>query len=345
MKAIIIHAARDLRVEETDLLDAMGPADVTVRVRAGGICGSDLHYYQGGGFGAVRVREPMILGHEAAGEIIAVGAEVRHLRVGQRVAINPSRPCGRCQYCLRGAGQHCLDMRFNGSAMRMPHVQGLFRERYVCPAAQAVPVGDNVPLGIAAFAEPLAVCLHAARQAGDLQGRRVLVTGCGPIGALCVLVARHAGAREVVVTDIADAPLAIAARIGADHVLNTRENPRALDGFTADKGVFDAVFEASGAAPALAGALLAARPGATIVQVGIGGAEVQVALNTVVAKEITLRGSFRFDEEFAWAVGFLASGRIDVRPLLTETVDLADAVRGFELAADRGRAMKVQIAF
>jgi L-idonate 5-dehydrogenase len=344
MKAAIIHAARDLRVENIALLDPMGPDDVTVRVRAGGICGSDLHYYQDGGFGTVRVREPMILGHEAAGEIAAVGAAVSHLRVGQRVVINPSRPCGRCQYCLRGAAQHCLDMHFNGSAMRLPHVQGLFRERYVCPAAQVVPVGDDVPLEIAAFAEPLSVCLHAARQAGDLQGRRVLITGCGPIGALCLLVARHAGAREVVVTDIADAPLAIAARIGADHALNTRADPRALDRFGNDKGVFDAVFEASGAAPALAGALAVARPGAVIVQVGIGGAETPVALNTVVAKEITLRGSFRFHEEFAWAVEFLAGGRIDVRPLLTETVQLADAVRGFELAADRGRAMKVQIA-
>ncbi len=344
MKAAVIHAARDLRIEETDLLDPMGPNDVTVRVRAGGICGSDLHYYQDGGFGTVRVREPMILGHEAAGEILAVGAGVTHLRTGQRVAINPSRACGHCQYCLRGMPRHCLDMRFNGSAMRMPHVQGLFRERYVCPAHQVVPVGEDVPLAIAAFAEPLAVCLHAARQAGDLQGRRVLVTGCGPIGALCVLVARHAGARQVVVTDIADAPLAIGARIGADQALNTRENPRALAPFTENKGVFDVVFEASGAAPALADALLTARAGATLVQVGIGGPEVPVALNTVVAKEIAVRGSFRFDEEFAWAVEFLAAGRIDVRPLLTETVDLLDAVRGFELAVDRGRAMKVQIA-
>lgn len=201
----------------------------------------------------------------------------------------------------------------------------------------------DLPLEHAAFAEPLAVCLHAASQAGPLQGRRVLVTGAGPIGALCILVARHAGAREVVVTDLADAPLAIARRIGADLALNTRADPAALDRFGADKGWFDVVFECSGAGPALAAAVAAARPGAVIVQVGLGG-DVTLAANTLVAKELQLRGTFRFDREFEWAVGFIASGAIQVAPLLTEVVPLDDAVRAFELAGDRTRAMKVQLA-
>jgi L-idonate 5-dehydrogenase len=343
MKAAIIHAERDLRIDEIET-QAMGPGDVRVRIRAGGICGSDLHYYQHGGFGTVRVREPMVLGHEVAGEIVEVGAEVTHLRVGDKVAVNPSQPCGHCRYCLEGKANHCLDMRFNGSAMRMPHVQGLFRELVVCPSERAVKVADGVSLGVAAFAEPLSVCLHASRQAGALQGRRVLVTGCGPIGALSVMVARHAGAREIVATDVAEAPLAMARRIGADLALNTREDSQALAPFAEDKGTFDVVFECSGAAPAVAGALNAARPQAVFVQVGNAGGELPVALNTVVAKEINLRGSFRFHEEFAWAVEFLSAGAIDVRPLLTETVPLDEAVRAFELAGDRSRAVKVQLA-
>jgi L-idonate 5-dehydrogenase len=322
----------------------MGPRDVKIRIRAGGICGSDLHYFLHGGFGTVRIQQPMILGHEASGEVMETGKDVTQVHPGDRVAVNPSLPCGQCRYCLEGKANHCLDMRFNGSAMRMPHMQGLFREVVVCSEAQAVPVGADVPLEHVAFAEPLSVCLHAARQAGPLQGRRVLVTGAGPIGALCVLVARHAGAREVVATDVADAPLAVARQIGADLALNTASDPKALERFNADKGHFDVVFEASGAGPALAGAIQAARPGATVVQLGIGNGDMSVPMNVVVAKEITLRGSFRFHEEFATSVAFLASGAIDVRPLLTEIVPLSEAVRAFELAADRSRAMKVQLA-
>ncbi len=340
IRAAFIHAAHDLRIGQAGL-PALGPGDVQVRVRNGGICGSDLHYYQDGGFGTVRIREPMILGHEVAGEVSAIGAGVTRVKPGDRVAIDPSLPCGHCAFCLAGQPRHCLDMRFYGSAMRFPHVQGGFREQLVCTEAQAVPVPPGLKLEHAAFAEPLAVCLHAATQAGPLLGRRVLVTGTGPIGALCIMVARRAGAREIVATDLADAPLALARRIGADATVNMRD--ASLDRFTPDKGTFDTVFECSGSAAAVVAALPAIKPGATIVQVGIGG-EMTLPMNVVVAKEITLRGTFRFDREFAWAVDFIATGAIDVAPLLTEIIPLADAVRAFELAADRSKAMKVQLA-
>jgi L-idonate 5-dehydrogenase len=344
MRAVVIHGPHDLRVEEVAPPAAPGPRQVAVRVRAGGICGSDLHYYHQGGFGTVRLREPMVLGHEVAGEVTEVGRAVTSVRPGDRVAISPSLPCGACRYCLEGKPNHCLDMRFYGSAMRFPHVQGAFREILICEEAQAVPLPAGMDVARAAFAEPLAVCLHAARQAGPLLGQRVLVTGTGPIGALALLVARHAGAREVVCTDIAPAPLVIARRLGADAALDTRADPAALDPYCAEKGHFDVVFEASGSGAALAGALAAARPGATIVQLGLGG-EVPLPVNALVAKEITLRGTFRFHEEFRWAVAALAEGRIDVAPLLTEVVPVAQAQRAFDLASDRSRAMKVQLAF
>ena len=157
MKAAVIHAPRDLRIEDLDI-PSMGPHDVKVRIRAGGICGSDLHYYQHGGFGAVRLRQPMVPGHEIAGEVAEVGAEVTRVRPGDGVAVNPSQPCGHCRFCLAGQPNHCLDMRFLGSAMRMPHIQGGFREVLVCREAQAVPVPPGMSLHTAAFAEPLAVC-------------------------------------------------------------------------------------------------------------------------------------------------------------------------------------------
>ncbi len=343
MKAAIIHAPLDLRIEEFDTA-TIGPQDVEVRIRAGGICGSDLHYYQHGGFGTVRLRQPMVLGHEIAGEVSAVGGDVTRVRPGDAVAVNPSQPCSVCRFCLRGQPNHCSDMRFYGSAMRMPHVHGGFRETLVCTEAQAVPVPPGTSLHTAAFAEPLAVCLHAARQAGPLLGQRVLVTGTGPIGAFVILVARHAGAREVVATDITDAPLAIARRVGADSTVNVAADRDGLARFKADKGWFDTVFEASGNAAALASALDVTRPGGTIVQLGIAAGEMAIPVNLLVAKEIGLRGTFRFHEEFEWAVGMLGSGAIDPAPLLTDVVPLADAVRAFELAADRSRAMKVQLA-
>ncbi|MCZ0737155.1 L-idonate 5-dehydrogenase [Phreatobacter sp. AB_2022a] len=343
MKALVIHAPHDLRIEEQPVASP-GPHEVAVRIAAGGICGSDLHYYHQGGFGAVRLKEPMILGHEIAGVVEAVGTAVGSLKPGDRVAVSPSRPCGGCRYCREAMFNHCLNMRFYGSAMPFPHVQGAFREVLVCDAVQAHRVADHVSLGEAACAEPLAVCLHAVNRAGGVAGRRVLVTGCGPIGALAALAARAGGAAEVVATDIAEAPIAMARRLGLDRAINTAAEPDGLKGYEAEKGTFDVLFEASGNSQALAGALAALRPGGIVVQVGTGG-DFIIPISVVVAKELELRGTFRFHGEFADAVAMLGERRIDVRPLISATLPLDRAVEAFELASDRARAMKVQLAF
>jgi L-idonate 5-dehydrogenase len=343
MRAAVLHAVKDLRIEEV-AVPALGPRDIEVRIEAGGICGSDLHYYYDGGFGTVRLKEPMILGHEIAGTVSRVGAEVSAVKPGQRVAVNPSRPCGACRYCQEGLQQHCLNMLFYGSAMRFPHVQGGFRDVLVCDEAQAVPVPPTMSAGQAAFAEPFAVCLHAVNRAGPLFGKRVLITGAGPIGALTVIAARRAGALEIVATDVADAPLAAAKRVGADATVNVSEK-HALARYEVDKGTFDVMFEASGNEKALAGALASVRPMGIVVQIGIAGHGMNLPMNVVVAKEIELRGTFRFHEEFALAVALIGGGLVDVMPLLTETIPLAKANDAFALAADRSKAMKVQLAF
>ena len=343
MTAVVIHAAHDLRVEPYEAPDP-GPGEVLIRIGRGGICGSDLHYYHDGGFGAVRVRQPMVLGHEAAGVVEVVGAGVVHVAPGDAVAVNPSLPCGACAQCLAGRPIHCLEMRFLGSAMRMPHVQGAFRTRYTCEAVRAVKLPPGLSVEKAAFAEPLSVCLHAAAQAGALLGARVLVAGSGPIGVLCCAVARLGGAREVVVTDLVAAPLAIARAMGADCVHALGERSDALGPYTDGKGYFDVAFECSGSGAALVGALAVIRPGGTIVQVGIGG-NAALPLSALVAREARLAGTFRFHEEFDHAVEVLASGHLDPAPLLTEVVPAEEAVRAFDLASDRKRAMKVQLAF
>lgn len=342
MKSIVIHSAKDLRIEDRDT-ESVGPGQVEVRLAAGGICGSDLHYYNHGGFGAVRLKEPMILGHEVAGHITALGAGVEGLEVGQLVAVSPSRPCYTCAYCRDASYNQCLNMRFYGSAMPFPHIQGAFREVLVADAAQCAPA-DGLTPGEAAAAEPLAVCLHAAKQAGDLLGKRVLVTGCGPIGLLCILAARRSGAAEIVATDLSDYTLAMARANGADATVNVADAPEQLAAFEADKGYFDALFECTGVAQALAGGIAALRPGGVIVQLGLGG-DMQLPVQTLTAKELQLRGSFRFHEEFLTGVELMQKGLIDVKPLITQTVPLDEAKRGFQLASDRSQAMKVQIAF
>ena len=342
MKAIVIHTAKDLRVEERPV-EEPGEGQVLVRLASGGICGSDLHYFHDGGFGTVRLKEPMVLGHEVSGYVEAMGPNTIGPAVGQLVAVSPSRPCGSCQYCLRGHANHCLNMRFYGSAMPFPHIQGAFRELLLADAAQCVPA-DGITSDEAAMAEPLAVCLHAIRQAGSLVGAKVLVTGCGPIGVLTVMAARRAGASEIVATDLSDFTLEAAHEAGADVALNVAKMSDALDQYHADKGYFDVMFECSGSQIALAQGVAALRPKGVAVQVGMGG-DMTVPMQMLTAKELRLVGTFRFHEEFAMAVEMIQKGLINVGPLITHKFSIADAEKAFLMASDRSCAMKVQITF
>ena len=342
MRAIVIHAARDLRIEER-ASETPGPGQIGLRLATGGVCGSDLHYYNHGGFGAVRLREPMILGHEVSAYVETLGPGVTGFTPGQLVAVSPSRPCGGCRFCLEGLPNHCLNMRFYGSAMPFPHIQGAFREFLVADATQCVDA-TGLTAGEAAMAEPLAVTLHATTRAGGILGKRVLVTGCGPIGVLSILAARRAAAAEIVATDLSDFTLALAAKAGADRVINTGGNPDALAAYGADKGYFDVLYECTGVAAALAGGIAALRPRGVILQLGLGG-DMSLPMMAITAKELELRGSFRFHPEFAVGVGLMQKGLIDVKPLITQTVPLSDAETAFRLASDRSQAMKAQISF
>ncbi len=342
-RAVVLHKAHDLRIDLVPVAQP-GPGEVLVRIERGGICGSDLHYYHDGGFGTIRVREPIALGHEVAGVVAALGAGVATLKTGDRVAVSPSRPCNGCRYCLEGKQMHCLDMRFYGSAMRFPHVQGAFREHLVTHASQCHAVPATVTPGEAAMCEPMAVCLHAVQRAGPITGKRVLVTGCGPIGVLSIMAARHAGAREIVATDVTPTPFKLALSVGADRCINVATDTSQLTAYAADKGTFDVMLECSGNERALVAGLDVVRPQGVIVQVGIGGT-MNVPMNTIVAKEIDLRGTFRFHEEFALAASLIGARRLDVRPVISETMPMADAVKAFELASDRSKSMKVQLAF
>lgn len=338
-----LYGQNDLRIE-TEVVARPGPGQVLVALAYGGICGSDMHYLSEGGIGTIRVREPIILGHEASARVVELGEGVEGLEPGQGVALNPSRPCGTCSYCRDGLPMHCLDMRFNGSAIRLPHEQGLFRDQLLVEVRQCIPLPSDADLGAVACAEPLAVCLHAARMGGDLKGKRVLVTGAGPIGSLCAAIAAQQGATEVVVTDLQDAVLDVARQMGATRTINVARDGAAMDAYAENKGHFDVAFECSAAAPAIKSAVAALRPRGVLVQVGVAG-DTPMPVNMLVAKEIHLQGTHRFHEEFAEAVEAITSGRIDVRPIITGRYPLEDAEQAFAAAADRSRSVKVHLTF
>jgi L-idonate 5-dehydrogenase len=218
MIACVIHGARELKIENRPEPPHPQDGEVLVRFGAGGICGSDLHYYHEGGILDFKIREPLVLGHEVAGEVVEIGPGVTKVSVGQRVAVNPLRSCLRCVYCLSGRPNLCLNRRFFGSAARFPHVQGMFAELFIASEAQCVTIPELTPFRVAACAEPLRVTLHAVAAAGAMLGRKVLVTGSGPIGVLVAASARLAGAAEIVVTDLYDEALAIASRMVAKEL-------------------------------------------------------------------------------------------------------------------------------
>jgi L-idonate 5-dehydrogenase len=228
--------------------------------------------------------------------------------------------------------------------MRDPHVEGAFRNLLVCDAVQCEPVAAHVPLQHAALSEPFSVALHGVQRAGPLLGKRVLVSGCGPIGALSVAAARVHGAAEITAVDLTDETLAIARAMGAQHTINVAQDNGWVQRYSADKGSFDVMLECSGNERALRAGLETMRPRGVVVQLGLGG-DVSLPQNMMVAKELSICGSFRFHAEFALAVRIINEARIDLSPVVTHAFPMTQAREAFELAGNRKQAMKVMIDF
>jgi L-idonate 5-dehydrogenase len=338
--AATLFAPEDLRLVERDL-GPLAPGMVRIRFGAGGICGSDLHYFRHARTGDFVVTSPLILGHEVAGEIVEIAGEAKGLAVGDHVAVNPSRWCGTCRHCRDGRPNLCDNIHFMGSASRTPHMQGGFASLFDAIPAQCVKVPKGLPLASAALAEPFAVGLHAVARAGSVEGRHVALFGAGPIGLLCMLAARLAGAEQVTMIDIAAAPLAFARALGADRAVDVAANGAMLAEIAADSPI-DVALETSGTAAGLASAIRTVRRGGTVVQVGnLPGGDMPVPANAIMAKELDVRGTFRFGEEFSQAVDLIVSGAVDVGRLVTAHRPLRDAPDAFRLALDRSRSVKV----
>ena len=315
-----------------------------VRLKMGGvgICGSDLHYYHLGRVGNAVVTEPMILGHELCGVVDEVGPGVTGLAPGQKVIVNPSDECGVCSFCRSGHQNLCPSLRYYGSAARRPHVQGVMAEYPLVQARQCIPVADTVPVELGACVEPLAIALHAVSRAGNLLGRRVFISGAGPVGCLVAAVAALNGAASVTISDMERFPLDVAHRLGASRMI-------LADDAAAMRQLHngcDVCLEASGSVGGMRTCLDNVCPGGTVVHVGfLPEEQVAYPVNTMlIRKEVTVHGSLRAYQEFPEAARLVESGQLDLRPLVTTVFPLDSAEEAFLRASDKARSMKVVLA-
>ncbi|CDR09138.1 L-idonate 5-dehydrogenase [Streptomyces iranensis] len=336
----VIHGQGDLRVEELPEPEP-APGQALVAIRYGGICGSDLHYHRHGGVGDFRLQEPMVLGHEVVGTVVAYGEGATGPAVGTPVAVHPATPCEVCPECADGRANVCRDTRYLGSAARFPHVQGGFASRVTVPAAQLRALPDGLDPRRAALAEPLSVALHAVRRAGAVKGRHVLVTGAGPIGCLTIAAARAAGAATITATDLLPRALEFAAAAGATACVRA-DDP---DDPNWPSDEVDVAIEASGVAAGLDTCLRRVRRGGVVVQLGmLPPGQSPFAGNVLVAREIDLRGALRFHTEFDDALRLLAA-EPSFDELISGVRPVGEAAEAFALAADRSQSCKVLLDF
>ena len=361
MQAIYLDKARTLNERETDNPTA-GPGEALIRVHTMGICGSDIEYYLHGKIGAFVPVAPLVLGHEFAGEVIAIGPPVTSpvtgetvstkptpgtggygVEVGARVAIDPSIPCRVCEYCRSGRHNLCTNLRFVGTAATVPHINGGLAEYVTVPVANCYLVSEHLSWGEGACLEPLSVAVHAVLRPGTITGAKVLVTGGGTIGQFAALTARGMGASVVAVSDLQKCRLDFALEQGADYGIDPR-NTDEMARIQEQTGGFDLIFEASGAPAAVRDNLELVKRGGTIVQIGSIGSEVELPANLIMAKELRYMGSFRYGDIYPLSMDLLTSRRVDVRPLISATFPRAESSAAFELAAERANAIKVQIS-
>lgn len=349
MKALVLTAPS--RLEFTDFPDPVPAEDeVLLRIHACGICGSDLHGWDGS---SGRRRPPLIMGHEAAGEVLAAGPRVTGWRAGDRVTFDSTVFCGSCRYCAAGAVNLCERRRVVGVSPEDYRQHGAFAERLALPARILHRLPDGLPYAEAALVEPVAIAVHAVqrwREAARARGTRpegatTVVVGAGMIGLLVIQALRWAGAREIIAVDLADNRLALAARLGATRTVNSGQADAlaAVTAATAGLGA-DAVFEVVGFTPTVNLALALVRRGGACVLVGNLAPRTQdFPLQAVVTKELALLGSCASAGEYPLCLDLIARGVIAVRPLIEAEVPLAEGAAWFArlTAKDGGRHLKV----
>ncbi|KAK7105824.1 sorbitol dehydrogenase-like [Littorina saxatilis] len=340
--AAVLHGPMDLRLEKIKLPD-MGEHDVLLAVGSVGICGSDLKYWKSGQCGRFTVTQPMVIGHEASGTVVKAGPAVTNLKPGDRVAVEPGVPCRNCKVCRHGRYNLCPDVKFCAT----PPVDGNICRFYSHPADFCFKLPDHVTLDQGAMLEPLAVAVYSCRRADVTSGSTILICGAGPVGVLCMMVARSAGAASILITDIDDHRLNVAKSLGADHVIKvTTSDPEELANQIEETlGTKpDASFECSGTDFSMATSVYATHPGGSVMMIGRGSAKPEVPLNLAAMREIDIKGINRYANCYPTALSLVESGQVDVTTLITHHFPITETVRAFQTAVTpESRAVKVMI--
>jgi D-xylulose reductase len=329
MEALVLERKGELTLRDIKLTQEIGPHDVKIKIDTVGICGSDVHYYEYGAIGPFIVREPMVLGHEAAGIVVEIGKEVKHLKPGDRVCMEPGIPDPNSRAAQLGIYNLDPAVRFWAT----PPVHGCLTPYVVHPAAYTFKLPKNISFAEGAMVEPLAVGMHAAVKAHIKPGDLAVVMGAGPIGIVTALAALAGGCSQVILTDVQQPKLDLAAKLGAIIPVNVaKQNLREVVDQHSDGWGADLVFEATGAAPVIKGIAEPLCPGGRIVQIGMPVAPVAVDLVALAAKEATIETVFRYAHVYPRALALMGSGKIDLKPLINRTFEFKDSVEAFNFA-------------
>lgn len=341
MESLVLEEAGRLSLRDIEIDEPLRPCDVRIDLHTVGICGSDVHFYQHGAIGPFVVRDPMVLGHEASGTVSETGSEVKHLKIGDRVCMEPGVPDPDSKASRQG--QYNLDpaVRFWAT----PPIHGVLRWSVVHPANFTFKLPDNVSFAEAAMVEPLAVGMHASAMAQIKPGDLAVVNGAGPIGMVTALAALAGGCARVVISDVQQPKLDLAATLGPITPVNVKQQNLAeaaadlTDGWGAD-----VVFECSGNEKAAAGVFDSLCPGGTVVYVGMPGEPISYDVLAGQVKEAVVKHVFRYAHQYPRSLSLMGSGRIDVKPLITDTFAFEESVKAFEFATNMpASSVKAQI--
>lgn len=340
-RALVLEEARKLALREIDLPEALGPTDVRIDIDTVGVCGSDVHYYTHGKIGPFVVKEPMVLGHEASGTVTEVGAAVSHLTVGDRVCMEPGIPNGASKAAKLGVYNVDPDVRFWAT----PPVHGCLTPSLVHPAAFTYRLPENVSFAEGALVEPFAIGMQAAAKAKIKPGDVALVTGAGPIGVMCALAALAGGCAKVFITDLVEDKLQVAAQYdNVEPILIPRDDAAQILKDATEGWGADVVFECAGAAPSIQTALEVVAPAGGIVWVGMPVDPVPVDIVLAQSKEIRMETVFRYANMYDRAIALIGSGKVDLKPLISETFGFEDSIKAFDRAVEaRPTDVKIQI--
>lgn len=320
MRASVLVRAGELTVE-TRPVPTPAADQVIVRVNAVGICGSDVHYFHEGRIGDFVVEEPLVLGHEAGGTIVAVGADIDGSRLGERVSVEPQHPCRVCEFCRSGRYNLCPQIEFYAT----PPIDGAFAEYVAIQGDFAYAVPDSVSDDAAALMEPLSVAIAAVQKAGVRPGSRVLITGAGPIGIVTAQTARAFGATEIVISDPMAERREVALRFGATEAVDPAAGPLGSG--------YDSFVDASGSPVAVKQGISALKPGGVAVLVGMGADEIALPVSTIQNRELIVTGIFRYANTWPTAIELVASGAVDLDALVTGSFGLAEVREALDSAA------------